>query len=98
MLLTPTYAVGVESILVDESGSQRVGETINGARMRNTRHNDGIDPDDREQILLDDLRVEIRRLADAVERQNELLESALDRPKLDITREQRSEPGVTDAQ
>ena len=30
--------------------------------------------DDREQILLDDLRVEIARLADAVERQNELLD------------------------
>lgn len=28
---------------------------------------------DRQQILLDDLRVEIARLADAVERQNELL-------------------------
>jgi hypothetical protein len=33
----------------------------------------GIDPDNREQLLLDDLRVEIERLADAVERQNELL-------------------------
>jgi hypothetical protein len=29
--------------------------------------------EDRQQILLDDLRVEIARLADAVERQNELL-------------------------
>jgi len=28
---------------------------------------------DRQQILLDDLRVEIARLAEAVERQNELL-------------------------
>ena len=29
--------------------------------------------EDREKILLDDLRVEVARLADAVERQNELL-------------------------
>lgn len=36
-------------------------------------HSFGIDHQDREQILLDDLRVEIARLADAVERQNELL-------------------------
>jgi len=34
----------------------------------------GINPDDREQMLLDDLRVEVARLADAVERRNELLE------------------------
>jgi hypothetical protein len=33
----------------------------------------GVSQDEREQILLDDLRVEIERLADAVERQNELL-------------------------
>jgi len=33
----------------------------------------GVTNDDRQQILLDDLRVEISRLADAVERQNELL-------------------------
>lgn len=33
----------------------------------------GIDQQDRQQILLDDLRVEVSRLADAVERQNELL-------------------------
>jgi hypothetical protein len=33
----------------------------------------GIDPNDREQ-LLDDLQFEVSRLADAVERQNELLE------------------------
>jgi len=38
----------------------------------------GVSPDDREQILLDDLRVEIARLADAVERQNELLEQTAD--------------------
>ena len=33
----------------------------------------GITADEREQMLLDDLRVEVKRLADAVERQNELL-------------------------
>jgi hypothetical protein len=33
----------------------------------------GVSHEDRRQILLDDLRVEIARLADAVERQNELL-------------------------
>jgi len=33
----------------------------------------GISHDDRQQILLDDLRVELSRLAEAVERQNELL-------------------------
>jgi hypothetical protein len=33
----------------------------------------GVSHEDRQQILLDDLRVEIARLADAVERQNELL-------------------------
>jgi hypothetical protein len=35
----------------------------------------GINPDDREQILLDDLRVEISRLADELERRNDLLEA-----------------------
>ena len=34
----------------------------------------GIDSNDREQLLLDDLQFEVSRLADAVERQNELLE------------------------
>jgi hypothetical protein len=38
-----------------------------------TQNSTGIDPDDREQLLLDDLREEVERLADAVERQNELL-------------------------
>jgi len=33
----------------------------------------GIDPDDREQLLLDDLRVEVKHLREAIERQNELL-------------------------
>ena len=43
-----------------------------------TRQTDGIDPDERELILLDDLRHEVERLADAVERQNELLEARSD--------------------
>jgi hypothetical protein len=43
-----------------------------------TRQNDGIDPDERELILLDDLRHEVKRLADAVERQNDLLEARSD--------------------
>ena len=33
----------------------------------------GIDPDDREQLLLDDLRAEVKHLREAIERQNELL-------------------------
>jgi len=33
----------------------------------------GVTGGDRQQILLDDLRHEVQRLADAVERQNELL-------------------------
>ena len=36
----------------------------------------GINSGDRQQMLLDDLRVEVARLADAVERQNELLEDS----------------------
>lgn len=39
-----------------------------------TQNSTGINPDDREQLLLDELRVEVARLADAVERQNELLD------------------------
>lgn len=38
----------------------------------------GVSHEERQQVLLDDLRVEIARLADAVERQNELLASADD--------------------
>jgi len=34
----------------------------------------GVDPSDREQVLLDDLRAEVRELREQVERQNELLE------------------------
>lgn len=41
------------------------------ANRSTTTH--GVSHEDRQQILLDDLRVEIARLADAVERQNELL-------------------------
>lgn len=37
-----------------------------------------ISPDERQQALLDDLRVETRRLADAIERQNTLLEQLAD--------------------
>ena len=33
----------------------------------------GIDPDDREHLLLDDLRIEVKHLREAIERQNELL-------------------------
>lgn len=40
-----------------------------------TVYSGGINSSDREQILLDDLRHEVKRLADAVERQNELLET-----------------------
>jgi len=36
----------------------------------------GVGQQDRQQMLLDDLRVEVARLADAVERQNELLAAA----------------------
>lgn len=37
-------------------------------------HRIGVSRDERQQMLLDDLRVEIARLADAVEAQNEHLE------------------------
>jgi hypothetical protein len=47
---------------------------MHDTRTRDDTHR-GIDPGDRQQILLDDLRVEITRLADAVERQNELIEA-----------------------
>jgi len=40
----------------------------------------GVNQQDRQQILLDDLRHEIARLAEAVERQNELLAEG-DRPE-----------------
>ena len=41
------------------------------ANRSTTTH--GVSHEDRQHILLDDLRVEIARLADAIERQNELL-------------------------
>lgn len=37
-------------------------------------HSSGVTRSEREQMLLDDLQAEIERLADAVERQNQLLE------------------------
>lgn len=49
------------------SHNERYDSTVEQA------HSFGVTPEDREQMLLDDLRVEIERLADAVERQNELL-------------------------
>lgn len=39
-------------------------------------HSSGVNSGDRQQMLLDDLHAEIERLADAVERQNELLEDS----------------------
>ena len=39
----------------------------------------GIDPDDREHLLLGDLRVEQKRTREAIERQNDLLEELLRR-------------------
>lgn len=44
--------------------------TLRTDRSANTY---GIDPDDREQVLLDDLRVEVKQLREAIERRNELL-------------------------
>lgn len=38
----------------------------------------GVTRQERHQILLDDLRVEVKRIADAVERQNDLLEARSD--------------------
>lgn len=38
-------------------------------------HSSGVTRSEREQMLLDDLQAEIERLADAVERQNQLLEA-----------------------
>jgi hypothetical protein len=40
-------------------------------------NNGGISPSDREQLLLDDIRVELERLADALERLNELLDEII---------------------
>jgi len=51
------------------SHNERYDSTVEQA------HSFGVTPENREQILLDDLRHEVSRLADAVERQNELLEA-----------------------
>lgn len=40
--------------------------------------NSGVTPQERQQILLDDLQHEVARLADAIERRNELLEKRED--------------------
>lgn len=48
----------------------RIHDTTTANRST-TSH--GVSHEARQQILLDDLRVEIARLADAIERQNELL-------------------------
>lgn len=48
--------------------------TASGSDSR-TAH---ISPDERQQALLDDLRIETRRVADAIERQNELIEQLAD--------------------
>jgi len=42
-------------------------------RRTDATNTHGINPDDREQLLLDDLRVEVKHLREAIERQNELL-------------------------
>ncbi len=46
-------------------------------------HSTGVTRSEREQILLDDLQHEVSRLADAVERQNELLEARRPAPEDD---------------
>jgi len=49
-----------------------------------TRENrTGIGPEDREELLLDDLRHEVSRLADAIERQNELLNESISKADLE---------------
>jgi hypothetical protein len=49
---------------MDDTTTVRTGRSTNSY---------GINPDDREQLLLDDLRVEVKHLREAIERQNELL-------------------------
>lgn len=44
----------------------------------NSNNDFAVPAGDRENLLLDDLRVEMQRLADAVENQNELLQQMLD--------------------
>ena len=51
-----------------------MSKNANYTKTNTTRQNrTGVDPEEREELLLDDLRHEVSRLADAVERQNELL-------------------------
>jgi len=51
-----------------------MSKNANYTKANTTRENrTGVDPEEREELLLDDLRHEVSRLADAVERQNELL-------------------------
>ena len=51
-----------------------MSKNANYTKANTTRQNrTGVDPEEREELLLDDLRHEVSRLADAVERQNELL-------------------------
>lgn len=91
MLLTLPYVGGVESILVDArsalaiEASARMNEnatttytTETTATRPNKSNSNGIDPSDRERVVLDNLRIEVRRLAEATERQNELLEELLE--------------------
>jgi len=56
---------------MSNTGSHTTGASSN-------RNGCGIPAGEREHMLLDDLRVEMRRLADAVENQNEQLERLLD--------------------
>jgi len=49
---------------------------ITSSSQTNSTTTAPVSDDERQQILLDDLRVEIARLAAAVERQNELLAAA----------------------
>lgn len=57
------------SITTPETDSSTTTTTTSAATVASS---------DRQQVLLDDLRVQVERLADVVERQNQLLEAALD--------------------
>jgi hypothetical protein len=48
-------------------------ENFTDSRRTDLSTTHGIDPNDREQLLLNDLRVEVKHLREAIERQNELL-------------------------
>ena len=54
-------------------------ENFTDSRRTDLSTTHGIDPDDREQLLLDDLWVEQKRTREAVERRNDLLEELLRR-------------------